>query len=322
MRRTHESGSEESPQLDMTERWRLIHGCALHHLPKLPGSFVNATITSPPYFRQKDYSVDGQIGWESCLDGYLAKIRTVFAELYRITDDAGACFFVIGDSFSKKCLQLVPHRAAILACECGWILRNDLIWSKRDAVPGAGADRWRVTHEHILFLTKRARGYKFHADAIRIAYSKRTVERWGSGQQYGGPKSRVLPGPMSNRFSRGKSFALNPAGTLPPDVLVAPASQSHLNHFATFPVTLIEQFVRATTDPGELVFDPFAGTASTGDAALSSGRRFLGIELSPAYMEVATLRLARCAKSGSERLKEESARGDGMHTRVYVQTKD
>ena len=65
-----------------------------------------------------------------------------------------------------------------------------------------------------------------------------------------------------------------------------------MDHFATFPLELVEQFVLAATNKGDLVLDPFAGTATSGVAAVRNGRRFLGIELNAAYAKIARNRLA------------------------------
>jgi DNA modification methylase len=275
--------------------WQLIPGCALATLSKLPSSSVDTTITSPPYFRQKDYGEKGQLGWELSLDEYLAKIRFLFSELLRITSATGTCFFVIGDSYARRSMQLVPQRAAIIAAETGWTLRNDLIWAKTDAPPGCSADRWRFTHEHIFFMAKNSKGYKFDAATIRVPYNERTIRRWGSGQKYGGRKAGVKAGAQTQRFASGKSFRLNPQGTLPSDVLLHATARSKLDHYATFPLGLIERFVLATSNPGDVIFDPFTGTGTTGVAAIKHGRKFLGIELSPSYLTIARQRLVDCS---------------------------
>lgn len=278
-----------------TSMWQLIPGCALATLSTLPSSAINTTITSPPYFHQKDYGVKDQLGWESSLDEYLAKLRIMFSELLRVTSATGTCFFVIGDSFARRSMQLVPQRAAIIAVETGWTLRNDLIWAKTDAAPGCSADRWRFTHEHVLFMSKNSKGYKFDAASIRVPYNERTIRRWGNGQTYGGRKAGAEAGAQTQRFARGKSFQLNPEGTLPSDVLSHATARSKLDHYATFPLGLIERFVLATTNPDDVVFDPFTGTGTTGVAALKHGRRFLGIELSPSYLTIARQRLVACS---------------------------
>lgn len=280
--------------------WQIIPGCALATMATLPSSTVDTTITSPPYFRQKDYGVKNQLGWESSLDEYLAKLRILFLELLRVTSPTGTCFFVIGDSFAKRSMQLVPQRAAIIAAETGWTLRNDLIWAKTDAAPGCSADRWRFTHEHVLFMSKNSKGYKFDADSIRVPYNERTIRRWGNGQTYGGRKAGVEAGAQTQRFARGKSFRLNPEGTLPSDVLLHATARSKLDHYATFPLGLIERFLLATTNPDDVVFDPFTGTGTTGVAALEHGRKFLGIELSPSYLTIARQRLSECTNGDRE----------------------
>jgi site-specific DNA-methyltransferase (adenine-specific) len=299
-----------SPEMPMS-MWHLIPGCALVTLSKLPSSAIDATITSPPYFRQKDYGVKDQMGWESSLDQYLAKLRIIFSELLRVTASTGTCFFVIGDSFARRSMQLVPQRAAIIAVETGWTLRNDLIWAKTDAAPGCSSgNRWRFTHEHVLFMSKSSNEYKFDAASIRVPYNERTIRRWGNGQTYGGRKAGAEAGAQTQRFARGKSFRLNPEGTLPSDVLVHSTARSKHDHYATFPLGLIERFVLATTDPGDVVLDPFMGTGTTGVGALKHGRKFLGIELSPTYLTIARERLAACSNGesdggGSKRDKED-----------------
>ena len=118
-----------------------------------------------------------------------------------------------------------------------------------------------------------------------------TLRRWSGGQTYGGAKAGADSGPRGQLFKKGKSFKLNAKGTLPCDVIECATARSRLDHFATFPLELIEQFVLATTDGGDLVLDPFAGTATTGVAALRHGRRFLGIELNSRYAAISRERL-------------------------------
>ena len=261
----------------------ILTGSAASLLPRLPAESVQATITSPPYYRQKDYGRKGQIGWEDSVSEYIRRVVEVLKEVLRVTSPTGCCFVVVGDSFVGKSLQLVPHRLAIAAADAGWTVRNDLIWVKPDAAPDGAADRWRYAHEHVLFLTKKPRGYKFNADAIRVPHSPVTIRRWGNGQKYGGPKAKVEAGPNGQRFKLGKTFRLNGNGALPRDVLEFATARSRLDHFATFPESLVERLVLATTDKGDVVLDPFAGTATTGAVAVESGRRFVGIELNPGY---------------------------------------
>jgi DNA modification methylase len=288
----------------MQNSHRLVAGCCLQQMSAIRNESVNLTVTSPPYFQQKDYGNDLQIGWEDSLDAYLAKMRKVLEGLYRLTAVSGSAFVVVGDSYVRGTMQLVPQRLACMAAECGWFIRNDLIWFKTDAAPGRGPNRWRMTHEHILFLVKSRSGYIFNEKAIRKPYSEATLRRWGKGQQYGGPKARTLPmvsdkkeKAKGNRFPVGRSFRLNPDGTMPSDVIQCPSGRSSLDHYATFPPSLIETFVLAASNKGDLVFDPFAGTCTTGEVALRHGRKFYGIELSDHYVSIGRKRLATVERS-------------------------
>lgn len=265
----------------------ILCGDAEAVLATLPAESVNLTVTSPPYYRHRDYRVSGQIGREKTLDAYLARIRGVLTQLLRATAKTGACFFVVGDTYDKQRLLLVPHRIALAAGEIGWTVRNDLIWSKLDPPPESPRNRWRSGHEHVLFLTKRATGYKFDADAIRVPYAEATLRRWGNGQAYGGTKSAARRSPKDSRMRHGKTFALHPKGCLPTDVWSLPAGDSSSQHYATFPERLVEPMIRACSREGDLVLDPFAGSGTTCRIAARLGRRWIGVELNPEYAEMA-----------------------------------
>ena len=272
----------------MVEKDRIICGDAKQVLSTLPADSVDLTVTSPPYFRHRDYGVNGQLGKEATVDDYVAKIHGVLAELLRVTAETGACFFVVGDTYQNQKLLLVPHRIALAAHEIGWTVRNDLIWNKLDPPPESPRNRWRSAHEHVLFLTKRRGKYTFHADAIRVPYADATKKRWGNGQVYGGPKSEERPNRNASRMRHGKTFKLNPKGCLPTDVWSLPAGDSSARHYATFPDRLLTPIILACSKPGDLVLDPFAGSGTTCRIAKENGRRFIGIELNPEYVKMAT----------------------------------
>ena len=115
---------------------------------------------------------------------------------------------------------------------------NDLIWHKKDPAPESPRDRWRSGHEHVFFLTKRPKGYRFDADAIRVPHASATMRCWGGGQVYDGPKSRDRGSELDSRMRHGKSFRLNPKGCLPIDVRSSAPRQYHratLRHLSRIP---------------------------------------------------------------------------------------
>lgn len=267
----------------MIEKDRIVCGDAKHTLSTLPDDTVDLTVTSPPYFRHRDYGVNGQLGKEATVEEYVREIRGVLAQLLRVTAQTGACFFVVGDTYQHQKLLLVPHRIALAADDTGWTVRNDLIWNKLDPPPESPRNRWRTAHEHVLFLTKRPGKYTFHSDAIRVPYADATIKRWGNGQVYGGPKSEERPNHNASRMRHGKTFKLNPKGCLPTDVWSLPAGDSSARHYATFPDRLVTPIILACSRLGDLVLDPFAGSGTTCRIAKQNGRRFIAIELNPEY---------------------------------------
>jgi DNA modification methylase len=271
---------------------KIVCGDAAEVLRTLRSETASLTVTSPPYFQHRDYGKVGQIGQEVTLGDYLERIGAVLTELLRITDNAGSCFFIVGDTYRNRNLLLVPHRIAVLASDIGWTVRNDIIWSKKDPAPESPRNRWRAGHEHVVFLTKRPSGYRFNADTVRVPYSPVTLRRWGSGQTYGGKKSKERKNVKDSRMRNGQTFTLNPRGCLPTDVWSLPSSNTSVEHYATFPDQLIRPIIEACSNPGDLVIDPFAGSGTTCRVAISLGRQAFGIDLNPEYAAMASRQFA------------------------------
>lgn len=278
---------------------QIVCGDAVEVLRTLRAKSVALTVTSPPYFRHRDYGVAGQIGQEPDLDCYLSRIRAVLVELFRVTDDAGSCFVIVGDTYRNRKLLLVPHRIALAANDVGWVVRNDVIWHKSDPAPESPRNRWRSGHEHVLFFARRASGYRFDLDSIRVPYRRATLQRWGAGQSYGGNKSRTRRGATDSRMREGQTFRLNPLGCLPTDVWTLPASNTSAAHYATFPDQLVRPIIEACSRPGDLVLDPFVGVGTICRVAQSLGRSSLGIELNPEYVQIAARQLEGASSSAA-----------------------
>ena len=144
--------------------------------------------------------------------------------------------------------------------ELGFRILNDIIWQKSNPPPNLGRRCFAHATETILWATKARKGgkhrYKFHYDAMR--------------EENGGKQMR--------------------------NIWVFPAAgrreKIHGKHPTQKPVALIERCLRASTDPEDVVFDPFAGSGSTGVAALGVRRRFVGCEREEKFVRIATRRLS------------------------------
>src|SRR5699024_4130754 len=133
------------------EHVTLHHGDAHDVLQRLVPASVDCIITSPPYFGLRDYGVDGQIGAESSPGEYVARMVDLFREARRVLADDGTLWLNLGDSYASgsrtayalpgKNLLGIPWRVAFALQDDGWILRNDIIWSKPNAMPESVTDR-------------------------------------------------------------------------------------------------------------------------------------------------------------------------------------
>jgi len=97
----------------------------------------------------------------------------------------------------------------------------------------------------------------------------------------------------ARRYGTGRAKAGHPNGRNPGDVWSIPTRPYAGPHFAAFPIDLPTRCIKAGCKPGGVVLDPFCGTGTTGLAALSLGRQFIGIELNPAFAALAAERLSR-----------------------------
>jgi len=131
----------------------IIQGDALEVLKKLPDNFVDLICTSPPYWGQRNYYHENQLGIEKTPADYLEKLYLIFRECYRVLKVTGSCFIVIDDIHKDNSLLLLPYKLAEKLQKM-YLLRNILIWHKPNAIPESITNRFAIDYEPILFLTK------------------------------------------------------------------------------------------------------------------------------------------------------------------------
>lgn len=187
------------------------------------------------------------------------------------------------DTVQRKCLLLIPHRFAIGCIDRGWILRNTIIWAKRNGMPESVKDRFAKKHEYLFFMTKRPH-YYFDIDTVREHPLTNYGKRGKRDARFNGTGSENLNGDQ-----------YHPKGKNPGDVSDfwdIPVKAGKTKHIATYNEALIIKPVLCGCPEGGVILDPFMGTGSTAEVAIRAGRLFIGIEASEEYCEVANKRLA------------------------------
>ena len=155
-------------------------------LRKLPTGSVDCVITSPPYWRLRDYGFEGQLGLERTPQEFIRNLVGVFRQVRRVLRDDGTLWVNMGDSYAgngaaygnaKSTLQGakhgavagarrkskagaglkpkdligIPWRLALALQADGWYLRQDIIWHKPNGMPSSVSDRCTTNHEYIVF---------------------------------------------------------------------------------------------------------------------------------------------------------------------------
>ncbi len=137
--------------LPSTGAYHVILGDAAQ-IPLVDNS-VDLVVTSPPYWRKRDYGCKGQIGQETTPHAYVDAMLDCLTEWRRVLRPTGSVFLNIGDTFYKRSLAGIPGRLETAASDDGWLIRNRIIWTKDRGMPEAVNNRLAARHEYVIHLT-------------------------------------------------------------------------------------------------------------------------------------------------------------------------
>lgn len=282
----------------------VINADVLTALRDLPSDHFGVVVTSPPYWRLRDYGVAGQLGLEPTLAEHLGRMVEVFDEVRRVLKPDGVCWVNYGDCYATvgsgllkpKDLCMVPNRFAIAMQEAGWLVRSEIIWAKPNPMPESVRDRPATAHEKVFMFTKRGR-YHYDAEAVQQGMAPSSLSRLsqnvaaqaGSTRANGGAKTN---GPMKAVWGGTNGRNLRNYEPAPVQVWEIPTKGFKEAHFATFPPELVRRCLQASLRPGDAVLDPFGGSGTTGLVADKFAADATLIELNPEHCDLIRARLA------------------------------
>ncbi|PGH39750.1 MAG: site-specific DNA-methyltransferase [Candidatus Nephrothrix sp. EaCA] len=167
-----------SEVMDGERRFAFASGDCLEVLRQMPDESMDCAITSPPYWKMREYEVLEKhnhtlIGDEDDPKDYVKNLVAIFNEVRRVLKSDGSLWLNIGDKFQNKNLMGMPWRVALAMQDEGWVLRSDIIWDQMKGTQSA-KDRMRDVYEHIFHFVK-TRKYYFDAASIKIKPSKNAL---------------------------------------------------------------------------------------------------------------------------------------------------
>ena len=223
--------------------------------------------------------VDQQIGLERTPDLYLAALRQVCAEIYRVLRPDGTFWLNMDDTRRNGQLLGLPWRLALALQGNGWLLRSAIAWCKTAPFPESVKNRPTDATEQVFLLTKQAR-YVYDADAVRV---------FGGDGWHGSSFESAYDEATRPRLGR-QPRTERPGHNLWDYWVLGPEPVGN-GHYASFPPALVERCVLAGSRPGDVVCDPFCGSGTTILVARDLHRHSVGLDLSLPYLHLARRRL-------------------------------
>lgn len=277
----------------------ILIGDCLTLLRNMPDQSVHCCVTSPPYWGQRDYGNELQIGQEPTPDAFVASLVGVFAEVRRVLRDDGTLWLNLGDSYAAN-RGGTSMPAETLA---GGVSGRGAIDAKRGRESGYTPHRDPAAH-----------GLK-HKDLIgipwRVAFALQAAG-WYLRQDIIWHKPAPMPESVRDRCTKAHEYLFLLAKSeryyYDAAAIAEPADTGTRNrrdvwsmqtqpfagaHFAVMPEALVEPCILAGCPVGGTVLDPFAGSGTVGVVAAKQGRKFIGCELNPEYAAIAVDRIER-----------------------------
>ena len=248
---------------DPGQSW-VVQGDCRQVLAGIPDRSVDLVFADPPYFlqlqnelRRPDNTVVDAVDdhWDQFADyaEYDTFVRTWLTECRRVLKDTGT-LWVIGTYHNV-------FRLGVAMQDLGYWMLNSVVWEKANPTPQFRGVRFCNAHEEMIWAAKsarHARGYTFNYHHLK--------EQNGGKQMRSVWRFLICNGDARKKGGDGKKL-----------------------HSTEKPLALMERIVAGCTRPGDLVLDPFAGTSTTGEAALRLGRRYVLIEQQSLYIEYGVL---------------------------------
>jgi site-specific DNA-methyltransferase (adenine-specific) len=259
-----------------------IHCGSSSEMTLIEDNSIQTIITSPPYFKMRDYNTGKkQLGLESSVEEYLNNMAIIFKEAFRVLKSDGSLFVNINDCCIDGQYQAVPQKFVLKMLELGFLFNDELIWVKNNAQYTHG-NRSVRNHEPIFHFVKSKKFY-YDTSWMDNLVDKNNAVSYGTNASF--PKLFSGLDYVLNDVIRGNASSTS-------DLRKKCKEQGfYLTHSATFPLSIPAICILMSSKEGDTVLDCFNGTATTGEAAIRLGRKYIGYETNPEYVMASEVRI-------------------------------
>ena len=259
-----------------------IFNSSCEDLSHLEDGSVQLVVCSPAFFQARIYNngVD-ELGREKTPEEFINKLVKLFDDTKRVLKDEGSMYVNINDTCRDGAYQAVPQRFVIEMINRGWILNDEIIWTKTNPKYSPGKRSVR-SHEYIFHFVKSK---DFYFDDTWLDGMNDETNSFSYGT------NNLFPKLISGMDFRDGVVKTNVAST---KSLRKKCEEKgfYLNHTAVFPEVIPMIPILSTTRPGDIVLDIFNGTGTTGEVSVKLNRKYVGYEYNPEYVLASEIRLS------------------------------
>jgi len=260
----------------------ILEGDCLDHLKEFDDGFFDLIVTSPPYAdsRRKTY---GGIHPDDYVEWFLPRS----AEFLRVLKPTGTFILNIKERVMNGERHTYVIELILEMRKQGWLWTEEFIWHKKNCYPGKWPNRFRDAWERCLQFNKQKK-FNMYQEEVMVPVGSWSEARLRNLSE---TDRRRDESKVQSGFGKKIENWLGRDNVYPTNVLHLATECGNKNHSAVFPVNLPQWFIKLFTKEGEWVLDPFAGSGTTGVAALKTSRKFVLIDTNPEYCRMAKERI-------------------------------
>lgn len=250
---------------------KIIEGNCVDVMRKFAENSIDLTITSPPYDNLRTYK------------GFIFPFEDIVKELYRVTKDGGIVVWIVGDATINGSETGTSFKQALFFMEVGFNLHDTMIFQKTNPIPQIYRKRYNNIFEYMFVFSKGdvVTHNPIMVDCLHagLELNGTTYKNYSKGEQ----KREKQANPVKKEKIKGNIWEYV-VGKKAED-------QEAKGHPAPFPCALAVDHILSWSNTGDIVFDPMCGSGTTCRSAILNGRKYIGIDISREYCEMARNRI-------------------------------